>query len=196
MSKLEIRERHSLSKGHWFRFLPRKWQFWIMHIAVKLKLVRRYDRVSVTIHHDGIKRTTDKTVYGYNLIPDVGIKHLGDMLIGAETTDIDLAFIEPGEGSTAPVIGDIDVEDALEGSPHPARLPETNQTRSVTTPFEVEISAFVGSTDYTRPQTISELTVWFNDDPGTKMFARAILGAPVALTGTDTATLIYGIIFR
>jgi len=163
---------------------------------VKLGLVRRYDRVSVTVHKDGIKRPTDKTHYGYNIITDVGIKKLGDILIGDETTDLDLAFLEPGEGTTTPAIGDTDVEDPLEGSPHPARLAQTDQTRSASSPFEVEISAFIGTTTYDRPQTISELTVWWDDDPGTKLFGRAILGTPVTITGTDTATLIYGIIFR
>ena len=192
MSKVTINERHSLSKGHWFRFLPRKWQFWVMHIAVKLHLVRRYDYVKVVVHG----QDKDKTTYGYNLIPDVGIKILGDILAGVETTDTDLTFIEPGEGTTAPVIGDTDVEDPLEGSPHPARLPFTVQARSATTPFEIEISAFIATDDYTRPQTINELTVWFNDDAGTKLFARAVLASGNTINAGDTATLTYGIIFR
>jgi len=197
MAKIIFKERLNFGKGnHWYRFLPRKWQFWIMHISVKLGLVRRYDRVTVILHKNGIKTKHDKKYYGYNLIPDVGITKLGDILIGDETTDLDLAFLEPGEGTTPPVIGDTDVEDPLEGSPHPARLPQTAQTRAASSPFEVEISAFIDTGDYDRPQTISELTVWWNDDPGTKLFGRAILGSSVEITGVDTATLIYGIIFR
>ena len=190
--KIKQRERHSLSGGHWYRFLPRKWQYYVMHLMVKLHLVKRYDRVTVTVHRQG----GDITVHGYNLIPDVGIKKLGEILVADETTDIDLAFLEPGEGTTTPAIGDTDVEDPLEGSPHPARLPFTTQTVSASSPFEIEIAAFISTADYTRPQTISELTVWWNDDPGTKLFGRAVLASGIVLNTGDTATLTYGIIFR
>jgi len=183
MSKIIIKERppkkhkvrsgesHRLSKGHWYGFLPRRWQYYIMHLMVKLRLVRRYDLITITVHGQG----GDRTVHGYNIIPDVGIKTLGDILVGDEVTDFDLAFIEPGSGTTTPVVGNTDVETALAGSPTPARLAFTTQDRAAASPFEVEIAAFVSTGDYTRPQTINELTVWWNDDPGTKLFGRAVL---------------------
>ena len=132
-------------------------------------------------------------VFAPNIIVDNGIKQLGDILANNVSTDLDLEFIEPGEGTTAPVIGDIDIEDPLDPA---ERLAATSQTRSATTPFEVVISAFINSTKYTRPQIITELAVYFADDPSGIMFARGKLVTPITLNASDTATISYGILFR
>ena len=190
---VKIVERHRISANHWYRFLPRRLQFWIAHIGVKLGIIRRYGYLQVTVHHpDG----TDSIARGYNIIPDVGIKLWGDILANVETTDLDIAFMEPGEGTTTPVIGDIDVADELEGSPTPARLAVTSVVRNVSTPFDVVAETFVTTSDYTRPQTINELTIWMNDDPATKLFARGVLGTGIVLNSGDTATLNYSLVFR
>jgi len=129
-----------------------------------------------------------------NLIVDVGIAQLGDILAGVETTDIDLGFIEPGEGLTTPAPGDTDTEDELEGSPT-ARLAATVQARNASTPFEVSIEAFLDTAAYTRPQTINEMCVFFTPVGGT-LFARGLLDTPVTLNTGDTATINYSIVFK
>jgi len=132
-------------------------------------------------------------IHAPNLIVDAGIKQLGDILTNNEVTDLDLSFIEPGEGTATPLITDTDINDPLDPAD---RLAATAQTRSSTTPFEVVISAFITSIKYTRPQTITELAVYFADDPSGTMFARGKLDTPIILNSSDTATISYGILFR
>lgn len=139
--------------------------------------------------------TCPPPVFQENLVVDAGIKHLGDILAGIETTNLDLAYIEPGEGTSDTTVGMTDTEDVLEGTPTD-RLAATSQTRSTSSPFEVTISAFINSTDYTRPQTITELNVFFGPQTGGDLFARGKLSTPVALTGSATATISYSIVFR
>jgi len=128
-----------------------------------------------------------------NIIVDVGIKHLGDVLNGDETTNIAFAFMEPGSGTTTPVIGDTDTETPLTPAD---RMPVTNVTRSTTSPFEVTAELFLATGDYTRPQTINELVVFFGPDETGDIFARGVLTTPVALNTGTTVTLQYSIIFR
>jgi len=134
-------------------------------------------------------------VVGYcnNLIPDIGIKHLGDILAAVESTDIDLGFIEPGSNTTLPVIGDVDIGTGL---PPVDRLPATTQTRSAASPFEVTISAFINSTKYTRPATIRELAIYFGPDESGDLFAHGRLDTFISLPANATATIDYSILFR
>jgi len=146
---------------------------------------------SIVVHK---KNGDTKVQVAKNIITDVGIKHLGDILAGFETTDIDLGFIEPGEGTTEPAIGDTDTEDELEGSPT-ARIAVTAQSRQSSSPFEISIEGFIDSGDYTRPQTISELCVFFTPVGGV-LFARALLATPELLSTSDTVTINYSLTFR
>ena len=186
---VKITERHSLGGTHWYGFLPRRLQYYVAAIGVKLGLVHGYGRLKVTVNHpDG---TFDR-VTGYNIIVDEGIKRLGDILADVETTDIALDFIEPGTGVTTPAIGDTDTETPLTTAD---RKP-TTLTRSATTPFEVVASFFIASTIYTRPQTINQLCVFFEDDPSGPMFAKGLLATAITLNANDTATISYGVVFR
>ena len=128
-----------------------------------------------------------------NIITDTGIKRLGDILAAVESTDIDLGFIEPGSGTTTPVIGDTDTETPLTTAD---RLAATLQTRSASSPFEVVIEAFINSTKYDRPQTINELCVFFTPDETGDLFARGVLVTGIVLNADDTATINYSILFR
>jgi len=167
-----------------------KLKFWITHILVKLHVIRQYNRVCVTVHRaDG----SEEKRYGYNIVVDNAVKRVGDILAAVETTNLDLGFLEPGSGTTTPVFGDTDTETALTPV---NRLPVTSQTRAAATPFEVEIKAFVDSNEYTRPQTINELCVFFTPDETGDMFGRSLLVSGIVLNANDTATLTYGIIMR
>lgn len=137
--------------------------------------------------------TIEDKVYVNNIITDIGIKHLGDILAGIETTDIDLGFIEPGSGTTEPAITDSDTETPLTTAD---RIAATTQTRSTSSPFEIIISAFINSTKYTRPQTINELVIFFTPDETGDIFARGKLSAGITLNAGDTATISYGVVFR
>ncbi len=128
-----------------------------------------------------------------NLIVDVGVAQLGDVLAAIETTDIDLGFIEPGFGSTEPDVTDTDIEDSIVPED---RLAATAQTRAAASPFEIEISAFINSTKYTRPFTIRELAVFFTPDDTGTLFAHGKLTTAITITGTNTVTITYGIVFR
>ncbi len=187
---IKITERNPLSSGnHWYRFLPRRLQYYVAHIGVKLGLVHSYNRLGVTVNHpDG----TFTRVSGYNIIVDEGIKRLGDILADVETTDIALNFIEPGSGVTTPAIGNTDTETPLTAATRNA----TVLTRSATTPFEVVASYFIPSTQYTRPQNINQLAVFFEDDPSGVMFALGLLSTTITLNANDTATISYGVVFR
>lgn len=136
---------------------------------------------------------TEYIVTTPNIIADIGIKHLGDILNNDETSETHFTFLEPGSGTTTPVIGNTDTETPLTPA---ARKAVTNVTRSTTSPFEVTAEVFLGTGDYTRPQTINELCVFFADDPSGDMFARGVLGTPITLVTGTTVTLQYSIIFR
>lgn len=188
---VNIIERHRIGAAkHWYSFLPRQWQFWVAHIGIKLGIIRRYGRLVVVVTHPDGSTTTSM---GYNLIVDNGIKRIGDILAAINATDIDLGFLEPGSGTTIPVIGNTDTETPLTPAD---RLASTAQTRSATTPFEVVITTFISSTKYTRPQTINELCVFFTPDETGNLFARGLLSTPITLNANDTATLTYGHVFR
>ncbi len=146
---------------------------------------------TIVVHR--AKTGQNETYHTKNLIVDVGLAQLGDILAGNETTDIDLGFIEPDEGVSVPVITDTDTEDPLDPAD---RLAATVQSRSSVSPFEVVIQTFIVSTKYTRPQTISKLNVFFTPDETGTLFAAGLLDTPVTLTGSDTATLTYGIVLR
>ena len=190
---ISIIERHPNFRqaNHWYRFLPRRWQYYVAHIGIKLGIIRRYGYLKVEVKR--AKTGKIDTAYGYNIIVDNGIKRIGDILAGIETTDIDLGFLEPGSGTTTPVIGDTDTETPLTPAD---RLAVTLQTRSAVTPFEVVVSTFISSTKYTRPQTINELVVFFTPDETGDAFARGLLSTPITLEANDTATISYGHVFR
>ncbi len=146
---------------------------------------------SIVVHYpDGRTQTS----VSKNIITDVGLKHLGDILAGDETTDLDLGFIEPGIGTTPADISDTDTETELPGSPT-TRLPITLQSRATTSPFEVSIEGFIDTGDYTRPETITELCVFFTDIDG-DIFARSVLASSVLLSTGATATINYSLVFR
>ncbi len=146
---------------------------------------------TVVVHR--AKTGQNETYRTNNLIVDAGIKQFGDILAGIETTDIDLGFMEPDEDTGVPVISDTDTIDPLDPAD---RLAATVQSRSSVSPFEVVIQTFISSTKYTRPQTIAKLNVFFTPDETGTLFAAGLLDTPVVLTGTDTATLTYGIVMR
>ncbi len=144
----------------------------------------------ITVHRaDG----TEEHQSVKNIIVTDGVKRLGDILAGVETTDIDLGFMEGGTSDQTPVVGDTDTVAPLTGSGS-GRLAQIAQTRSVTTPFEVVITIFIDSVILTRPQTIKELCVFFTPSNG-DLFARGVLETPIVLNASDTATLTYSIVF-
>jgi len=128
-----------------------------------------------------------------NIITDVGIAQLGDVLAAIETTDIDLGFIEPGDSDQDPAVGDTDIISPITPAD---RLPATAQTRAASSPFEVEISVFINSTKYDRPFTIKEIGIFFTPDETGTLFARGELDTPITVTGTNTVTITYAIVFR
>ena len=139
------------------------------------------------------KTGQNETYHTKNLIVDAGLKQLGDILAGLETTDIDLGFMEADEDTGVPLISDTDTIDPLDPAD---RLAATVQTRASVSPFEVVITTFINSTKYSRPQTISKLNVFFTPDETGTLFAAGLLDTPVTLAGSDTATLTYGIVLR
>ena len=159
-------------------------------IKAKIEKPRIGGVFGITVHRaDG----TEEHQSVNNIIVTKGVKRLGDILAGVETTDIDLGFMEAGSSAQDPVIGDEDTVAPLTGAGS-GRLAQTAQTRSATTPFEVVIQIFINSTILTRPQTIRELTVFFTPSNG-DLFARGVLDTPIVLNASDTATLTYGIVF-
>lgn len=187
---MQITDNFRISKSHWYGKLPRLWQRTIVDIGIKLGFIHRYGKLQVVVTHpDGSKSTT----YGYNILTDVGLKHLGDILTGAEATNLDIGFIEPGSGTTAPTISDTDTETPLTTAD---RLAVTLQSRGTVSPFEITIEGFVNSTKYTRPQTINELAIFFTPDETGDLFARGVLGTGITLNAGDTATLTYAFIWR
>jgi len=146
---------------------------------------------ALTVH----RMTTDTWEFynTHNLIVDLGIRHLGDILTAAESTDIDLGFIEPGSGTTAPDLSDTDTETPITPAD---RLATTLQSRATVSPFEITLETFIGSSKYTRPFTINEMCVFFTPDETGDLFARGKLDTPVTITGTDTVTISYAFLFR
>ena len=185
-----IKDNFNLSKGHWYKFLPRRLQTVLVTAGIKLGFIKKYGKIEVVVTRANGKK--DKAI-GYNLMPDVGLKHLGDILTGAETTNIDIAYIEPGSGTTAPTISDTDTETPLTPAD---RMPVTTQSRSTTSPFEVTIEGTISSVKYTRPQTINELCIFFGPDETGDLFARSVLGTGITINAGELAMLTYSFIWR
>jgi len=187
---MNITDNFRISKSHWYGKLPRRVQTFIVSAGIKLGLIHRYGKLQVIITHpDGSK---SKQI-GYNILTDVGLKHMGDILVGAEVTNLDIGFIEPGSGTTTPVIGDTDTETPLTTAD---RIPATSQTRSSSSPFHITIDGFISSTKYTRPQTINELAIFFTPDVTGDLFARGVLAAGIVLNSGDAALISYAFIWR
>ena len=187
---MRITDNFRISKSHWYGRLPRRVQTFIVAAGIKLGFIHRYGKIEVIVNHpDGsyTKRT------GYNILTNLGLKHMEDILVGVEATNIEIGYIEPGSGTTTPVIGDTDTETPLTTAD---RQPVASQTRSTTSPFEVLIEGFISSTTYTRPQTINELAIFFTPDETGDLFARGVLSSGIVLGAGDTATLTYGFVFR
>jgi hypothetical protein len=166
LSIRKIADKHSLSYNHWYRFLPRRLQYYIAHTGVK----KRYGKLQVVAHHpDG----TTEISNGYNIITDDGIIRLGDILAGVETTNTQIGYIEAGSGTTTPVVGDSALDVPLTG-PGSGRRAVDTQTRSTSSPYEVVVSEFIDSNTYTRDQTINELGIFFEASDN-NMFARGVL---------------------
>jgi hypothetical protein len=187
---MQIADNFRISKSHWYGILPRRIQRLIVDVGIKLGFIHRYGKLEVVVNHsDGSKSKS----YGYNILTDAGLKHLGDILTSAETTNIDIGFMETGNGTTTPLVGDTALASALVPA---ARIAASAQTRGTSSPFEISIQAFIGSSTYTRPQTINELGIFFTPDVTGTLFARGVLSTGVVLAASDTATLTYAMIWR
>lgn len=187
---MQVVDNFRIAKSHWYGFLPRRLQAPLVSFGIKLGLLHRYGKIEVIVTHpDGSK--TKRT--GYNILTNIGLQHMGDILAGIETTDIDIGFIEAGSGTTTPAIGDTDTETPLTTAD---RLAAASQTRSSTSPYHVTIEGFINSTKYTRPQTINELCIFFTPDETGDLFARGVLPSGIVLNSGDTAQLTYAFIWR
>src|SRR3990172_13042495 len=171
--------------------LKGKLGFWLWKLAITLRIIRRYGLLTVIVHRASTGKI--EKYQGHNLIPDAGIKHIGDILIGDEVTNIRLLYMEPDSGSTDPAVGNTDTETALTPAD---RLAITLDTRNTVSPFEIILETFVSSTKYTRPQTIRKLAVFWGPDETGDLFAIGKLATPVTLNTNDTATLTYAFIWR
>ena len=80
---IKVIERHRFSPNHWYRFLPRRIQYYLAYIGIKLGIIRRYGVLSVVVTHPDGSTSTAK---GYNIIVDDGIKRIGDILAGKDMT--------------------------------------------------------------------------------------------------------------
>lgn len=187
---MQVTDNFRVSKSHWYSFLPRKLQYYLVKTGIFLGFIHRYGKLEVVVKYaDG----STKKGRGYNILTDIGLKHLGDILTGAESTNLDIAYMEPGSGTTTPTISDSDTETPLTPAD---RLAVVSQTRSTTSPYEVVVETFVNSTKYTRPQTINELVIFFGPDETGDIFARGVLSSGVPLAAGATATLTYGFVWR
>jgi hypothetical protein len=187
---LQVKDNFRISKSHWYGFLPRRLQYHLVDLAIKLGFIHRYGKLEVVVTHpDGSK----STAHGYNILVNVGLIQLGDILTGAEATNIDIGYIEAGSGTTTPDITDIDTETPLTPAD---RLAATVQTRATSSPYEIVIEAFINSTKYTRPQDINNLNIFFTPDETGTLFARGVLGSTITLNAGDTATISYGFVWR
>ena len=175
---------------HWYGFLPPKIQYYIAKIGIRLGIIRKYGKLTVTVNSPNGK---SKTVHGYNIITNDGIKALNTVLGGTETTNTKIAFIEPGKSDTTPTINNTDIGSGLTPVD---RVAITTVTQGSSSPFALVFEAFLSSTKYTRSQTIKELAIYFGPDESGKMFARGVLGTAITLGNNATATLTYGLVFR
>ena len=177
-------------KYHKLDFLPQKLRGKIIKTLIKLKLIKTYGKITVTVnrYNGKIEKHT-----GYNLIPDIGIKHIGDILIGVETTNLTLAYMEADQGTTNPTIADTDSETPVTPAD---RLAVTLINRNSVSPFEITTETFISSAKYSRPVTIAKLNVFFGPDETGDLFASGKLDTPVTLNTSDTATLTYAFIWR
>lgn len=130
-----------------------------------------------------------------NTITTVGVNELGDLVIGAHSNTIN--YISCGTGTTAPVIGNTDLETTCKqgGSSAAADVRKQVTSRSRTN-NTLTFSRNIASSDYDRPATVTEIGVWFAPQATGDLFARGLLAAAVSLGSGDTATITYGILLR
>jgi len=185
------KERLSFPSSHKFLDkLPGKIALIAFTLGVKLGIIRRYGTIKIVVHDS---KKGDKTYRGYNISPNVAIKHIGDILIGDEATNIELSYMEPDTGNTEPALGDTDTETP----PSTAnRLAITAASRNTSSPFEIILETFIPSTEYTRPFTIRKLAVFWGPDETGDLFAIGKLASPATVTSAQTATITYAYVFR
>jgi len=184
-------QKHSLSKQ--LKFLDKlgKLGFSLFMLGIKLGLINRYGIFTLKFYDENgnLKRTAKC----HNIITNDGIKYLGDILIGVNTTDITLAYIELDSGATTPALTDTDSQTPLTPAD---RLPVTSASRNTVAPFEITLNLFVTSGTFTRPQTINKINVFFGPDETGTMFSSGKLGTAAILGVGESVSIAYSFIFR
>jgi len=175
--------------------LPVKWRNRCITFLYKLGLIRSIGYVQFTEFIDGDPKKIGQVVKVYNIIPNVGVTQVRDILTGSSSNLPQ--NMEFGVGTNTPVVGDTDLQTALDtlgGGGDKTRIVAT-----VTAPgtFEIRLDAFLSGTyGPTRPYTINEFGAFFDPEESGILLARAIVSPGFAMTGSNTAQATYGILLR
>ncbi len=175
--------------------LPVRWRNKCITFLYKLGIIRSIGYVQFTEFIDGDPNKIGQVVKVYNIIPDVSVTQVRDILTGSSTNLPQ--NMEFGVGTTTPVVGDTDLETALDtlgGGGDKTRIVAT-----VTAPgsFEIRLDGFISSTyGPTRPYTINEFGAFYDPEESGILLAHALVSPGFELTGTNTAQATYGILLR
>lgn len=123
-----------------------------------------------------------------NIVTDVGATRIRDILAGT-STELP-SHMEFGSGRTTPTAGDTDLTIPLGAN---ARLAATKTTPGA---YEIRFQVFINGTyGPRRPYTVSEQAIFTHLTAGVCV-AHALIMPPHTISGTNTATVTYGLLIR
>lgn len=167
--------------------LPEPWRSKAIIFGYKLGLIGAMGYIKIQ-PCDSRGVPNKPAILNANIVTDVGATRIRDILAG-RSTELP-SHLELGTGTSTPAAGDTDLTIPLGAN---ARLAAT-----VTTPgaYEIRLEAFVNGTyGPRRPYTISEQAIFTHLTAGICL-AHALIMPRHTISGTNTATVTYGLMVR
>ena len=124
-----------------------------------------------------------------NAIMNEGVKKLIGILNGTVTSDIKLAYLKLGTGTTGP--SDKTKTDLVTGIE--SKLEFTSGSIGTSFPFELNRAVTISATTISRPVTVKEMGVFFGPESGGKMFSRIVISAGFVFAANTSNVITYGL---
>jgi hypothetical protein len=178
----------------WLDKLPEPWRSKSIILGYKLGLIKTLEYYKFQQFKKDGKTPIGPERITCNIITDAGATALRDIIAasfaGAGTNK--QVYMDFGEGTTDPAVGDTDIETQPAGT-----TPKIICTVTSPGSYEVRCEAFINDTWGTRTLNLTEFGLFDDSADATgNMISRAKIVPTEVITGSNTAKGTYGILVR